>query len=61
MTKNKKVKTEKIELTMSELEVAYVACSNYMPPKSYTKWKPRVQIRTADKLREALLTAVLNK
>ena len=44
-----------VGFTMSELEQAYVACSNYNSAKS------RVQTRTVNKIREALLNAVLKK
>lgn len=44
-----------VEFTMSELEQAYIMCSNY------TGKKPKVQTRVVIKLREALLNAVLKR
>ena len=58
--KTRKVKTQKIELSIGELEAAYLACSNYTAPKG-TNWKQRSQSKVTIKLREALLNAVLNK
>lgn len=51
----KKNKTQSVQLSISELEAAYVLCSN----GNYKK--PRTQARVVNKIREALMNAVLNR
>ena len=52
----KATRTRKVELTIKELECAYVACSSYTISE-----KPIIKARLVNKLREALLNAVLNR
>lgn len=57
--KQYKAKTKSVEFTMDELEHAYIACSNYTAKNG--NFKPRIQARVVNKIREVLLDAVLNR
>lgn len=59
--KTNKSKTKSVEFTLKELEHAYIACSNYTSKSSSENFKPRIQVRVVNKIREVLLNAVLNR